>query len=42
MNEAPFIKIPFLEAPPIPPKNVSGMEMTSAQGQETTRNISAR
>ena len=29
------------EAPPIPPKKLSGMEMTSAQGQEITRKVKA-
>ncbi|MPM82353.1 hypothetical protein SDC9_129414 [bioreactor metagenome] len=33
--------MPFLEAPPIPPKKLSGTEITSAQGHEITRNISA-
>ena len=35
------MRIPFLEAPPIPPKKVSGTLMTSAHGQLTTRNIRA-
>ena len=37
----PFIRIPFLDAPPMPPKNASGTEITSAQGQDTTRNDNA-
>ena len=37
----PFISIPFFDAPPIPPKNASGTEITSAQGQDTTRNDNA-
>ena len=37
----PLARMPFREAPPIPPKKERGTEMTSAQGQETTRNISA-
>ena len=37
----PLIRIPFLAAPPIPPKKVSGMEITSAHGQDTTRQVSA-
>ncbi len=41
MCVAPFIKMPFFEAPPMPEKNVSGTEMTSAHGQEMTRNVSA-
>ena len=39
---APLIRMPSREAPPIPPKKVSGTEMTSAHGQEMTRKISAR
>ena len=35
------MRIPFLEAPPIPPKKVSGTLMTRAHGQLTTRNIRA-
>ena len=38
----PLIRMPFADAPPMPQKNVSGTEMTSAHGQETTRNVSAR
>ena len=38
----PFTRMPHLEAPPMPPKKLSGTEMTSAQGQEMTRKISAR
>jgi len=34
--------MPFLLAVPIPLKNPSGTDMTSAQGQETTRKMSAR
>ena len=34
--------MPSREAPPIPPKKLSGTETTSAQGQDTTRKISAR
>ena len=37
----PFIKIPILDAPPIPPKKLSGIEITNAQGQDTTKNDSA-
>ena len=37
----PFTKIPFLEAQPIPPKKLSGIEITSAQGQLMTRKVSA-
>ena len=33
--------MPFLEAPPIPPKNDSGTEITSAQGHDITRKVSA-
>ena len=35
------MRIPSLDAPPIPPKNESGTDTTSAQGQDTTRNTSA-
>ena len=38
----PLTRMPCREAPPMPPKKVRGTLMTSAQGQETTRNISAR
>ena len=34
--------LPRRDAPPIPPKKVSGTLNTSAQGHDTTRNISAR
>ena len=34
--------MPLREAPPMPPKNVSGTLMTRAQGQDTTRNSKAR
>ena len=37
----PFIKIPFLDAPPIPPKKLSGTETTRAQGQDTTKKDNA-
>ena len=37
----PFIKIPFLEAKPIPAKYPSGIDTTKAQGHETTKNIKA-
>ena len=37
----PFIRIPFLEAPPIPPKKPSGIEITKAHGHETTKNVNA-
>lgn len=37
----PLISIPIFEAPPIPPKKLSGIEITSAQGQDTTRNDNA-
>ena len=33
--------MPFVEAQPIPPKKLSGMEITSAHGQLITRNVSA-
>ena len=38
----PLTKIPFLDAPPIPPKKLSGIETTSAHGHETTKKTSAR
>ena len=34
--------MPWRDAPPIPPKNVSGTESTSAHGQLTTKKVSAR
>ena len=37
----PFTKIPFLDAPPIPPKNPRGIDITNAHGHETTKNVSA-
>ena len=37
----PFTKTPILDAAPIPPKNPSGTEITSAHGQEITRKIHA-
>ena len=30
-----------MDAPPIPPKKLNGMEITKAQGQDTTRNDKA-
>ena len=38
----PLMRMPHLEAPPMPPKKLRGMEMTRAQGQEMTRKVSAR
>ena len=38
MKFPPFIKIPFLEAAPIPAKKLSGTEITKAQRQKTKRN----
>ena len=37
-----MISTPALLAPPMPAKKLSGMLTTSAQGQEMTRNVSAR
>ena len=37
----PLNKIPFLDAAPIPPKYPKGIEITSAQGQEITKNTKA-
>ena len=34
-----MINTPFLDAKPIPLKNVSGIDKTKAQGQETTKNV---
>jgi len=34
-----LISTPFLDAKPIPLKNVSGIDKTNAQGQETTKNV---
>ena len=36
------MRIPFFDALPMPAKKLSGMDITSAQGQEITRNVSAR
>ena len=36
------MRMPQEEAPPMPPKKLSGMEMTSAQGQLMTRKVKAR
>ncbi len=36
------MRIPLREAPPRPPKNVKGTLITRAQGQDTTRKMSAR
>jgi hypothetical protein len=38
----PLYSIPRDAAPPIPPKNAIGTEMTKAHGQDITRKISAR
>ena len=38
----PFTRTPFAEAQPIPAKKLNGIEITSAQGQLITRNVSAR
>ena len=37
-----LMRMPQEEAPPMPPKKLSGMEMTSAQGQLMTRKVKAR
>ncbi len=37
----PFIKTPFLDAPPIPANKPRGIEITRAHGHETTRNTNA-
>ena len=34
--------MPFLEAPPIAPKNDKGTEITRAQGQDITKKVKAR
>ena len=34
--------MPLRDAPPMPPKNDSGTDTTSAHGHDTTRNVSAR
>ena len=36
------MRMPSLLAPPMPAKKLSGMLMTSAHGQLTTRKVSAR
>ena len=33
--------MPFLDAPPIPPKKARGIEITRAQGQEMIRKVRA-
>ena len=33
----PFTRTPRLDAAPMPPKKVSGIEITNAHGQDTTR-----
>ena len=40
-NLPPFMRMPFLDAAPIPAKKASGTEMTSAHGQAATRMDSA-
>ena len=37
----PLTKIPCLEAPPIPPKKLKGIEITRAHGHDTTKNDKA-
>ena len=39
--ELPLTKIPHLEAPPIPAKKPSGTDITSAHGQDITKNVKA-
>ena len=36
-----MIKIPLLDAPPIPPKKLSGTETTNAHGHETIKKFNA-
>ena len=36
-----MIKTPILDAPPIPAKKLKGIEITSAHGQDTTKNDNA-
>ena len=36
------MRMPSLDAPPMPPKNDSGTLITSAQGHDTTRNVRPR
>ena len=31
-----------MEPKPIPPKNPNGIDITNAQGQDTTKNVNAR
>ena len=38
----PFTRIPLDDAPPIPPKKLSGIEITRAHGQLITSVVSAR
>ena len=35
------MSIPLEDAPPIPAKKLSGIEITSAQGQEITKKVNA-
>ena len=42
IKTVPLIITPVLEMAPIPPKNDKGTDKTRAQGQDTTRNTSAR
>ena len=37
----PLIRIPSFAAPPIPPKNPRGTDITRAQGQEITKKVHA-
>ena len=35
------MRIPLLDAPPIPPKKLSGIDITNAHGHDTTKNDNA-
>ncbi len=37
----PFTNIPFLEAAPMPPKKLRGIDITNAHGHDITKNINA-
>ena len=37
----PLTNTPILEAPPIPPKKPKGIDITSAHGHDTTKNVNA-
>ena len=42
MSVPPLTNIPALLAPPIPPKNANGTDITNAHGHDMTRKVNAR